>query len=260
MWCFLSVSMCWFNLLWWIYVTAPGLQQPREHYVISSPPPLWEIDRNISWFSSNTADGKQLRQQSGARGWDEFKYLMMKGRQPASIPSVEPPRSTRTEARPSWCSPSRSSPTVLQTNVTLRWERLLWFMTSRQPSSITVSMISVFPSPVLGWYSQAGTLVAILFRVSDGSGTEMWIGSETWIALPSLSKSWMLTTARAVRSVHPVSAPAEGRITDVSFDRNFTDLSICWNNRTDDGCFIWGWLIESLVSSFTLSILPHGEQ
>lgn len=44
-------------------------------------------------------------------------------------------------------------------------------------------------SPVLGLYSQAGTLVAILLRVSDGSGTEMWIGSETWIVSPCLSKS-----------------------------------------------------------------------
>lgn len=52
----------------------------------------------------------------------------MKGRQPASIPSEEPPRSTQTEARPSWCSPSRSSPTVLQTNVTLRYVTLSTLM------------------------------------------------------------------------------------------------------------------------------------
>ena len=68
-------------------------------------------------------------------------------------------------------------------------------------------MFGFFHLPVLGSYTQAGTLVATLLRVSEGSGTETLMGSETSTALPSLSKSWMLTTANAVRSVHPVPAP-----------------------------------------------------
>jgi len=63
--------------------------------------------------------------------------------------------------------------------------------------------------PVLGWYIQEGTLVAILLLVSEGRGTLMWMGSVAWIVAPSFSYSCTLTTASAVSSIHPMSTPKQ---------------------------------------------------
>lgn len=86
MWCFLSVSMCWFNLLWWIYVTAPGLQQPREHYVISSPPPPSGRSTGTSAGSAATLLMENSSDSRAARGGEmsSSTWWWREGSQPVS--------------------------------------------------------------------------------------------------------------------------------------------------------------------------------